>query len=215
MNSKRQNLEYTARIICKAAGPYKSNLIGRKFLYIFDNRYIEVIYKTNNFKHLTGVESELSAKDFFKLAKRGKLSYKNIYFSSTHPFQLSMKKLKHLNDIVKLSTSESFMLEEIKTNTKTYKFGTTDLNFTLCFNQLTDAYENSVYHVESLRDGDCFSKSRTVYNVNAILYKKNDSKTYDHCAFLDKNFKFDDIPNSVRKLCTDDLLTELSKSQKT
>lgn len=121
MNSKRQNLEYTARIICKAAGPYKSNLIGRKFLYIFDNRYIEVIYKTNNFKQLTGVESELSAKDFFKLAKRGKLSYKNIYFSSTHPFQLSMKKLKHLNDIVKLSTSESFMLEEIKTNTN-FKF---------------------------------------------------------------------------------------------
>ena len=35
-------------------------------MYVFDDRYIEVIYKADNFKHLTGVDSHLSAKQFFK-----------------------------------------------------------------------------------------------------------------------------------------------------
>ena len=34
-----------------------------------------------------------------------------------------------------LAGSEGFMLEEIVTDTRTYKFGTTDLNFTLCLNE--------------------------------------------------------------------------------
>lgn len=50
--SKKQDRIDTAKAICHAAGLYKNNLVGRKFLYFFDNRYIEVIYKTGSFKQL-------------------------------------------------------------------------------------------------------------------------------------------------------------------
>jgi hypothetical protein len=43
--SKKQDRINTVRAICHAARLYKTNLVGNKFLYFFDNRYIEVVYK--------------------------------------------------------------------------------------------------------------------------------------------------------------------------
>lgn len=43
--SKKQDRIDTVKAICHAAKLYKANLVGRKFLYFFDKRYIEVIYK--------------------------------------------------------------------------------------------------------------------------------------------------------------------------
>lgn len=33
----------------RAAIAYKANLVGKTFVYVFDDRYIEVIYKAINF----------------------------------------------------------------------------------------------------------------------------------------------------------------------
>ena len=65
MPSKRVNLYSTIETIHRAAIAYKANLVGITFVYVFDDRYIEVIYKAINFKHLTGVESALSSKRFY------------------------------------------------------------------------------------------------------------------------------------------------------
>lgn len=95
--SKKQDKIDTVRRICDAAKLYKANLVGKKYLYLFDNRYIEVIYKKDSFKHLTGVESSLSANAFYKLAVQSKLTDKQIYFSSSHPYELCQRKLEERN----------------------------------------------------------------------------------------------------------------------
>lgn len=71
--SKKSDKEKIAKEICKAAKLYKQHLAGRRFVYVFDDRYIEVLYKNVNFKHLTGVECNMSAKDFYKNALKNKL----------------------------------------------------------------------------------------------------------------------------------------------
>ena len=155
--------------ICNAAKLYKDNLVGKKFIYIFDGRYIEVLFKRKNYKHLTGVECNMSAEDFYRNAIKNRLTPTQIYFSKNHPYELCKKKLKHLTDISSLATGESFMLEEIVTNTKTYKFGTTDLEFSLCMDREYDKQGNAIgecYIVESLRDGDDVSKSKAAYETN-------------------------------------------------
>ena len=78
------------------------------------------------------------------------------------------KKLGHITEIASFASSESFMLEEISTNFFTYKFGTSDLNFTLCMGEDLDSYGIKKSHclvAQSLRDGDCFSKSNGDINV--------------------------------------------------
>ena len=150
MNKKKKHeREQIVREINKAAQLYKQHLVGKKFLYVFDERYIEVCYKIDGFRHLTGVETNLSAKRFYQYAVKNQLQSTQIYFSNKHPFQLCKRKLKHIKEIAVLASSENFMLEEIHTDTKTYKFGTTDLNFTLCLNKEynTDGKEKSECYI--------------------------------------------------------------------
>lgn len=69
MNKKKKHeREQIVREINKAAQLYKQHLVGKKFLYVFDERYIEVCYKIDGFRHLTGVETNLSAKRFYQYA---------------------------------------------------------------------------------------------------------------------------------------------------
>ncbi|MCD8045757.1 MAG: hypothetical protein LUE90_03745 [Clostridiales bacterium] len=38
-------------------------------MYVFDNRYIEVIFKKENFRHLTGIDTNLTANPALKIGK--------------------------------------------------------------------------------------------------------------------------------------------------
>ena len=146
--------------ISAAAELYKKNLVGRQFLYVFDGRFIEVMYKAENFLHLTGVGTGLSAKQFYKYAVNRILSTSQILFNAAHPYDLCVRKLQHLCDMAELAASECFMLEEIRTSTQLYKFGTTNLDFTLCFG--LDSKREGSYIAQSLRDENCFANSRDV-----------------------------------------------------
>ena len=125
--------------------------------------------------------TDLSAKSFYQLAASRRLQTSQIYFTKDHPYDLCKKKIKHIREIATLAGAESFMLEEIKTVTRTFKFGTTDLKFSLCFNREFDEFgaeKGECYVVESLRDEDCFSRSKEAFMVTHIFSKANDKKQY-------------------------------------
>lgn len=141
--AKKQDRKAIVSSIGKAAKLYRSKLVGKRFMYVFNGRYIEVINKAENFRHLTGVDTFLSAKRFYSYAARGILTVSQIGFNAKHPYDLCVRKVKHISEVATMAGSESFMLEEIKTDTQSYKFGTTDLNFTLCMNkELDDVPQN-------------------------------------------------------------------------
>lgn len=210
--SKREDRKKIVAEIDAAAQSYKSLLVGKKFLYVFDGRYIEVLFQTRNFRHLTGVATNLSAKQFYKYAVNKQLAASQIWFDQDHPYALCVRKMKHLGNIASMSSSENLMLEEISTDTQTYKFGTTDLNFTLCMGKETDANGKEVgdcYIVESLRDEDCFSKCKDAFVVTHILSKPNDKKKYSDVLFMDASVTLNDLPDVVTAMLSDDLLETL------
>ena len=209
MGKKQENINRIIAEIELAAKLYKENLVGKKFLYVFDGRYIEVIYKAQNFRHLTGVESKLTAKRFYNDAVKNALQSNQVFFSRSHPYSLCVKKIKHIKEISVLASSENFMLEEIVTNTRTYKFGTTDLNFTLCMNKETDCEGREIgdcYIVESLRDEDCFSKSKDAFVVTHIFSMPNDGEKYTNLLFMDASVQLKDLPERVKSMIAADLL---------
>lgn len=100
------------------------------------------------------------------------------------------------------------MLQKILTNTKSYRFGTTNLNFTLCLNKeyVKNWKEKSeCYIVELLRDEDCFSKSRTAYEVSHIFSKDNSAPKYSNLLFMDKRSDLDILSEKVISMIADDL----------
>lgn len=207
--SKKADKEAIIKEICIAARLYKENLVGKRFLYVFDGRYIEVLYKNSNFKHLTGVECNMSARDFYKNALKRRLSASQIYFTGSHPYSLCKRKIKHLCAISALASSETFMLEEITTESRAYKFGATNLDFTLCMNREYDSNgmaKGDCYIVESLRDEDCFKKSSHVYTVTHILAKDNTERLYTDIVFMDKATDMQELPREVSKMVNGELL---------
>lgn len=210
MGKRKDNKKEIIKEIQAAALLYKEKLVGKKFLYVFEGRYIEVIYKTRNFRHLTGVDTQVPAKRFYKYAIEKKLQVGQIYFSDVHPYELCKRKIKHIKNVATLAGSESFMLEEIVTTTRTYKFGTTDLNFSICMNKEIDEEgkdKGDCYVVESLRDEDCFSKSKSAYAVTHIFSKANDSSKYTELLFMDKTASMDDLPEAVRRMIVNDVVS--------
>lgn len=200
MKNSRLSTQAIVQQIRHAAQIYKSNLVGKKFMYVFAGRYIEVVFKADSFKHLTGVESSLSAREFYRKAIQNRLFPQHISFSATHPYSLCCKKMQHIQDIANLATTECFMLEDIATTSRTYQFGTTDLQFTICLDQPTDATGapiNEVYIAESLRHGDNMNKSREVYDVSYIFSKDNTDKEYKTLIFRDDRATKQDLPEEV------------------
>lgn len=200
---KTPNRTYIVQQINHAATLYRLNLVGRRFLYVFDNRYIEVLFRSQNFRHLTGVDTSMDAATFYKDAVRGRLYANKIYFSRQHPSDICLRKIQHICNIASMMTSESLMLEEITTNTRTYAFGTTDLNFTLCLDREYDKSgrpKGECYIAHSLRDGDNMHKSKSVYVVTHIFSKPNTCKKYTNLCYMDKDSSMDDLPEEVRDM---------------
>ncbi len=86
-----------------------------------------------------------------------------------------------------------------------YKFGTTDLNFTLCLNKETDGDGDS-YVVQSLRDEDCFSKSKTAYTVTHIFSCRTEEKIYKDLLYIDKSASMSDLPDCIKEKLIPSLL---------
>ena len=60
--------------IIEAAIVYSQSLAGKTFLYVYGDEYFEVSFPVDHFLHLTGVETRLSAKDFYNNAKKSILT---------------------------------------------------------------------------------------------------------------------------------------------
>lgn len=83
---KQQDREKIVQEIKVAADLYRKHLVGKRFLYVFEGRYIEVLYKAANFRHLTGVATNLSAKKFYSYAaKKNASGFADIFYTAA-PF---------------------------------------------------------------------------------------------------------------------------------
>lgn len=187
--------------ITAAAKVYKQKLVGKTFLYYFEGRYIEVIYRTRDFAHLTGIEWAVPATEVYKNAVNNRLRENQLSFSKRHPYSLCLRKLKHISDLEKLVNSSLIMLEDVGTSSIAFKFGVTELNYTLCLDYDLDAHgrpKGNNLIARSLRDEDCFSKSQSAYEVNIIFSKKNDEKLYNVCTYNDGTVSFENLPQEIK-----------------
>lgn len=53
--SVREDRKNAVAMIAAAAQSYKNLLVGKRFLYVFDGRYIEVLFESNDAKKYTDI----------------------------------------------------------------------------------------------------------------------------------------------------------------
>ena len=116
--------------IIESAAVYSQNLAGKVFLYVYGNEYFEVLFPIDRFLHLTGVETRLSAKDFYKNAKKSKLTNNQFYFDARHPYANAKKKLPCLKRLPELTNDMVCILKDMQTLTIMYKLSVTMMIYT-------------------------------------------------------------------------------------
>ena len=200
--------------ITAAAKIYKEELVGKTFLYYFEGQYIEVMFRKKDFAHLTGVEWAIPSTEVYKRANKRELSTGQIMFSARHPYSLCVRKLLHLSQITKLTSSEIFILKDVRTQTAMFKFGITELNCTVCLDydlDNTGMPKSSALIIKSLRDEDGFNRAAGAFEVNMIFSKANDAKLYDSRTFNDGKYSIDSLPENIKQKLSDSLLESKQK----
>ena len=89
--------------IIEAAIVYSQSLAGKTFLYVYGDEYFEVSFPVDHFLHLTGVETILSAKDFYRNARKAILTNNQFYFDARHIYANAKKKLPCLKRLPELT----------------------------------------------------------------------------------------------------------------
>lgn len=69
MDTKNIKDEQIRKQIITASEVYRDKLAGRVFLYVYGESYFEVVFPTDRFRHLTGVNSSISAQEFMTKQK--------------------------------------------------------------------------------------------------------------------------------------------------
>ncbi len=110
-----------------------------------------------------------------------------------------------------ITNSPLLILEDMVTRTHTFKFGLTELNFTLCLDPDLDFSGNlrSRYYIaRSLRVEDSLSKGQNVYEVNFIFSKSNEKKEYDCLMFNDGRTSIAGLSEDILKLLSRNLIQD-------
>lgn len=115
MATKTEKKNEIRRGIIDAAIVYSQNLAGKTFLYVYGNEYFEVSFPIDNFLHLTGVATRLSAKNFYKNAKKSKLTNNQFYFDARHIYANAKKKLPCLKRLPELTNEMVCILKNMET----------------------------------------------------------------------------------------------------
>lgn len=185
---------------------YRNELAGKSFLYVYGEQYFEVLFRTNSFKHLTGVASSLAAEDFYTKAKEAELEITQFGFSADQPYRTAKKKIVCMHLLPRLTSELVCVLKDLHTATFTYKIGVTNLEFTI---GLTDNLDDTGNKIDdrlvprTLRIKDkAIESSKDSFFVDYIFSKGAADTKYSHLCYASPDAQ---IPEIIKPMLSEDL----------
>lgn len=177
---------------------YKNILVGRYYLYIFENQCFEMYFGTDNFLHLTGVGSNLSPNQFYELAKKGKLQSKQMFFNSRFPLNIALTKTENLSVLEKFVQEGYFVIKDLKTATVTYPYAITNIDQSVLIGLKTEE-KDEIYIPKSFRvKGNIFDKTSddNLFEIHYILSKTDKNSLYDTVLYKEKD-NFNELDSDI------------------
>ena len=210
-----EKVELVRKNVISAVQKYKDELVGKKFLYIFDEQFIEVIYKTENFMHLTGIDSKkLKSQKFYEKTKDGTLKRNQMFFSKRNPLKTALEKSNELSNIDIFANSKIFIIKDMKTKTYTYAFSFSDKKITLGLMKDTkkdkdgNAIELDYYIPKTFRVKEDATKDQdptSVVEITMILSKTDVEGKYNKIHYWDVN-EILSLPDNIKALIDENLM---------
>lgn len=135
--------------VIKGARSY-NRLVGKRFLILTeDNNYQEIEFHVADFKHLTGLQSNLNDDRFFYNSRKGILELGNIKNNQKYNLNTLKHKTNKIQNIDKLiyaDINQELVLIGIRTDTYTFNLGIKNEKENICV-----AFVGKDNHARSLR----------------------------------------------------------------
>ena len=198
--------------IIDSARNYSDYLAGKTFLYVFANEFFEVVFPSDHFLHLTGVETALDKKNFYRKSKREQLTNQQFYFSSRHPYATAKKKLPCLKRLSELTTNMVCILKEMHIQSVVYKLSVTNLEFTLGLTEDIDSNEHKksgLFLPMSLRIEDKSVENSDDGDIVDYIFSKSASDSKYNTMLVQDKEKI--LVDSVRDLIDENLIKHIDK----
>ena len=178
--------------IHNAAKNYQRYLAGKTFMYVYEGKSIEVVFKNSSFLHLTGVNTKLRAKEFYKHAKtKNGLKVQEFFFDKNHPYDLAEKKTDHLEDLYRITNMEVLITEDVVTFTARDKHG----------KLIDDCLVPYSFRIEQIGN----EKFGELYEVDFIFCKQTNESKYEIISYKGDK-EMGTIPEEIRMKISDALV---------
>lgn len=191
--------------LIKAAKKYEEIYVDYEYLICseaFEHRnYYIIDAKKDNFQHLTGVHSRISAKIFFDKCRDGSLSEEDFDFMKKGQDEKSVKgtvrrKIKALPDMMDLFREGMQAEEDFRKNRIICSFATADGNCTLGFTDTEKARPKSLIRGNELENPKA---------VELVLRRKSGMRFFDEIVIGDRE-AIDRYKKQIEGLAAKDLL---------
>lgn len=174
-------------------------LVGKYYLYVFENGFLEMYFGTDNYMHLTGVGSRVNSKQFYELAKEHKLQEKQIFFSSRFPLRTAIQKTTCLFDLPNFVKEGYFIIQDLITDTAKYPYVITNIDQSILMGLKMEDGTDDIYIPKSFRvNGKIFEKAEKdkIFEINYILSKTDKERKYNTILYKD-NTKLEELDKII------------------
>lgn len=193
--------------IITGAQNYNKFLLNKVFKIICDdNSTVDIRFFSNDFKHLTGLYSDLNDSEFYNNCCTGHISSGNIDTNQKYNWSTLKTKGKHIENIQELlyKDGEKILVAEVlDTNTYIYPYAVKNLSNNICV-----GFVNNINKARSLRKASNSTNVKSEKKISAIFAKHINSTLYDELVYIDstKKYKNDDeiltdIDESIKNIC--------------
>ena len=179
-DNKKEELK---RQIIAGAKNYDQYLLNKVFKIVCeDGTAIDIRFFQNDFKHLTGLYSNLSDGKFFKFCRDGIIDIGNIETVQKYNWSTLKGKgqrISHIHEMLYQDGNLTLLLECLKTNTYPYPYAIRN-----DVNDICVCFVDTANKAKSLRKAHNSTDAKVVKHICSIFAKKTSDKKYSEIVYL-------------------------------
>ena len=180
------------KIVTEAARKYEERLNDRHFMVVYqegtETKTVQFGFRDMNFLHLTGIETTLKAKQFYRACLDHKLAERDIINFTKGKTQQKLAVLPHLADVLYNNCMIGHSINNGIYLQADYFVGNTKAVLSVGFR-----FGKTVDYPVTLYNGDVRKMISPVCKVLAIFSKAYNDEKYSECTYLSKRQQIDKL----------------------
>lgn len=182
---KNVDIKTAIKIVTEAAREYEERLNDRHFMVVYqegtETKTVQFGFRDMNFLHLTGVETTLKAKQFYRACLDHKLAERDIINFTKGKTQQKLAVLPHLADVLYNNCMIGYSINNGIYIQADYFVGNTKAVLSVGFR-----FGKTVDYPVTLYNGGVRKMISPVCKVLAIFSKAYNDEKYTECTYLSK-----------------------------